>query len=216
MDPSVSGELERTRKQLLRFADDLRTLLDRERELREEAEQAHRALSGSYTAMARTLAETCEAEDGYTRGHLDRTCPYAMRLLARVAPEYSPRAEVGHGFRLHDIGKVGIPEAILNKPGPLTDERWATMRTHPLVGETIVEPRHFPGDAVTIVRSHHERRDGKDDPDGLAGEDTILPARVFVLADACDAMTTHRPSRKALPIALIQEREQRGDAVTLL
>lgn len=239
MDPSGADELERTRRQLVRFADDLRSMLSRERELRREAEDAYRTLQGSYTRMVRTLAETCEAKDPYTRGHLDRTYQYAMLLLARVAPEYRERAEIGYGFLLHDIGKVGIPEAVLNKPGPLTEDEWAIMRTHPIIGEEIVRPLEFLGDAVRIVRSHHERWDGDGYPEGLAGQDTFLPARVFMLADTFDAMTTDRPYRKALPIDvvleeidrhagtqfdpdlaaawidLVNERERRGDDVTL-
>jgi len=109
---------------------------------------------------------------------------------------------------LHDIGEVGIPEAILNKAGKLSDEEWAVMRTHPIIGETIVKPLHFLGDAVQIIRSHHERWDGQGYPHGLAGEDVFLPARIFMLADTFDAMTTDRPDRpdrKALPIDIVLE-----------
>ncbi len=205
MEPGRADELDAARQQLLRFADDLRIMLDRERGLRQEAETAYRALAGSYTAMVRTLAETCEAKDAYTRGHLDRTYQYATMLTAKVAPEYAERAEIGYGYLLHDIGKVGIPEAVLNKPAPLTDEEWAVMRTHPIIGENIVKPLHFLGDAVKIVRSHHERWDGHGYPEGLRGEETFLPARIFMLADTFDAMTTDRPYRKALPIEDVLE-----------
>ena len=239
MDPFEADDLERNRRQLLRFADDLRTMLDREQQLRQEAEDAYRTLSASYTSMVRTLAETCEAKDAYTRGHLDRTYQYAEMLTARVAPEYTQRAEIGYGFLLHDIGKVGIPEAVLNKPEPLTQEEWAVMRTHPIIGENIVKPLRFLGDAVKIVRSHHERWDGKGYCEGLKGEEIFLPARVFMLADTFDAMTTDRPYRKALPIdvvleeidlhagtqfdpdlaqawiEIVEERERHGNSVTL-
>ena len=200
MEVSSADELERTRRQLLRFAEDLSTVVDEERRQREEAEAAYRELSSSYASMVRTLAEVCEAKDGYTRSHLDRTFQYATLLTNRVAPEYSERAEIGYGFLLHDIGKIGIPEAVLNKPGPLTEEEWAVMRTHPLVGVNLVKPLRFLGDAVDIIRSHHERWDGKGYPEGLRGEQIFLPARIFMLADTFDAMTTDRPYRRAMPI----------------
>jgi HD-GYP domain-containing protein (c-di-GMP phosphodiesterase class II) len=239
MDTGGAEDLEGVRRQLLRFADDLRVMVERESSRRRELEDAYRALSSSYTAMVRTLAETCEAKDTYTRGHLDRSYQYATMLTQRVAPEYTQRAEIGYGYLLHDIGKVGIPEAVLNKPGRLTDEEWAVMRTHPIIGEAIVKPLQFLGDAVQIIRYHHERWDGRGYPHGLAGEDIFLPARIFMLADTFDAMTTDRPYRKALPIDvvleeidrnagtqfdpevarawidLVQERERAGSSVTM-
>jgi HD-GYP domain-containing protein (c-di-GMP phosphodiesterase class II) len=207
--PDDADELERTRRQLLLFAQDLQSLVEEERRQRREAEAAYRELSASYLSMVRTLAEVCEAKDGYTRGHLDRTYQYATLLTQRLAPEYATRAEIGYGYLLHDIGKVGIPESVLNKPGPLTDEEWAVMRTHPVIGETLVQPLRFLGDAVQIVRSHHERWDGRGYPEGLAGEDIFLPARIFMLADTFDAMTTDRPYRRAMSIDAALEEVER-------
>lgn len=200
MDTTGADALEQTRRQLLRLADDLRTSIDNERRAREEAESALRELSGAYASMVRTLAEVCEAKDTYTRSHLDRTYHYAMKLTTELAPEYAERAEIGYGFLLHDIGKVGIPESVLNKPGPLSDEEWAVMRTHPLIGVTLVEPLRFLGDAVQIIRSHHERWDGRGYPEGLKGEEIFLPARIFMMADTFDAMTTDRSYRRAMSI----------------
>jgi HD-GYP domain-containing protein (c-di-GMP phosphodiesterase class II) len=200
VDVSVSDELEHTREQLLLFAGDLQEMIARERLQRHEAEAAYRELSASYLSMVRTLAEVCEAKDHHTRSHLDRTYQYATLLTQRLAPEYNQRAEIGFGFLLHDIGKVGIPESVLNKPGPLTEEEWAVMRTHPLLGVELVKPLRFLGDAVGIIREHHERWDGKGYPSGLKGEEIFLPARIFMMADTFDAMTCDRPYRKALPI----------------
>lgn len=209
MDVGAADDLEVARRQLLLFADDLQVVVRRERRRREEAEEAYRELASSYLGMVRTLAEVCEAKDSYTRSHLDRTHQYAMMLTRRVAPQYAERAEIGFGFLLHDIGKVGIPEAILNKPGPLTDEERAVMRTHTVIGEQLVEPLRLLGDAVGIIRSHHERWDGKGYPEGLAGEEIYLPARIFMLSDAFDAMTTDRPYRKALPVEVALEEIER-------
>jgi HD-GYP domain-containing protein (c-di-GMP phosphodiesterase class II) len=205
VDTAGADDLEATRRQLLRFAEDLQTTVTRERQRREEADAAYRELSSSYLGMVRTLAEVCEAKDTYTRSHLDRTYQYALMLTRRVAPELAERAEIGFGYLLHDIGKVGIPEAILNKPSPLTDEEWEVMRTHPVIGVTLVQPLKLLGDAVGIIRSHHERWDGKGYPEGLAGEDIYLPARIFMMADCFDAMTTDRPYRKALPLHVALE-----------
>jgi HD-GYP domain-containing protein (c-di-GMP phosphodiesterase class II) len=209
MKPGAGDEIESVRRQLLVFAEDLQTIVGRERTRREEAEAAYRELSSSYLGMVRTLAEVCESKDTYTRSHLDRTYQYAMALTRRVAPEYAERAEIGYGFLLHDIGKIGIPDAVLNKPGKLTDEEWALMRTHPVIGVNIVKPLKLLGDAVGIIRWHHERWDGKGYPEGLKGDETYLPARIFMLADTFDAMTTDRPYRKALPIHVALEEIER-------
>ncbi len=200
MDVDGADELESLRDQLRVMSEDLQAVVGSERTQRREAEAAYRELSTSYTSMVRTLAEVCEAKDSYTRSHLDRTYQYASMLTARIAPEYSERAEIGYGFLLHDIGKVAIPEAILNKPGPLSEEEWAVMRTHPLLGVNLVKPLRFLGDAVGIIREHHERWDGKGYPGGLRGEEIFLPARIFMMADTFDAMTTDRPYRRAMPL----------------
>jgi HD-GYP domain-containing protein (c-di-GMP phosphodiesterase class II) len=206
MDAGRADDLDLVRRQLLVFAEDLQTIVTEERLRRQEAEAAYRELSSSYLSMVRTLADVCEAKDAYTRGHLDRTYQFAMALTRRLAPEYAERAEVGYGYLLHDIGKVGIPEAVLNKGGPLTEDEWSVMRTHPLIGVNLVKPLKLLGDAVGIIRSHHERWDGKGYPEGLKGEDIYLPARIFMMADTFDAMTTDRPYRRALPIHVALER----------
>ena len=200
MEPVRLDDLARAQQQLLVFAQELNEVITRERERREEAEAALRALQGSYLGMVRTLAFVCEAKDTYTRHHLDRTYQYALALAKRVAPEYAEDAAVGYGFLLHDIGKVGIPEGILNKPGPLDDDEWKIMRTHPLIGLQIVAPIKFLGQAVQVIRSHHERWDGRGYPEGLKGEETYLPARIFSVVDCFDAMTSDRPYRMGMPV----------------
>ena len=105
------------------------------------------------------------------------------------------------GFLLHDIGKVAVPDAILYKPGALTAEERALMARHPAVGAEIVGGIEFLAGAAEVVRSHHERWDGMGYPDGLAGEQIPLAARVFAVADVLDALTTDRPYRPAFPLA---------------
>ena len=109
-----------------------------------------------------------------------------------------PDAE--YGFLLHDAGKVGIPERILSKPGPLTAAEWRVMRTHPLIGYQMVSSIPFLKGAAEIVRYHHEMFDGSGYPEGLKAEEIPMPARVFSIVDAFDAMTTDRPYRAALPL----------------
>ncbi len=205
MNPAEASEMEAMQQQLLLFARDLQTIVGSERAQREDAESAYRELSQSYLAMVKTLAMVCEMKDNYTRHHLDRTYQYAIALTRRVAPELAQDAAVGYGFLLHDIGKVGIPDAILNKPGPLEEHEWRIMRTHPVIGMQLVQPIRFLGDAVQIVKSHHERWDGKGYPEGKAGEDVYLPARIFSVIDTFDAMTSDRPYRKGLPVHAAME-----------
>ena len=210
MDPSQVDDVDRMQRQLVVFAQELNETYARERARREEAEAALNELRHSYLSMVKTLALVCEMKDNYTRHHLDRTFQYAVALTRRAAPEFSSEAAVQYGFLLHDIGKVGIPDAILNKPGPLDDDEWKIMRTHPLIGLQLVAPIKFLGEAVQIIKSHHERWDGKGYPEGSAGDDTYLPARVFAIVDTFDAMTSDRPYRKGMPVHVAMEEIDRN------
>jgi HD-GYP domain-containing protein (c-di-GMP phosphodiesterase class II) len=107
--------------------------------------------------------------------------------------------DLAHGVLLHDIGKIGIPDAILLKPGPLTPEEWAIMRTHPEIGKRLIERIPFLRGAVPIVYSHHEKWDGSGYPCALRGEEIPLGARIFAVVDAFDAMTFDRPYSRAVP-----------------
>jgi HD-GYP domain-containing protein (c-di-GMP phosphodiesterase class II) len=147
-----------------------------------------------------------------TLGHLDRTQRIGMALTERVDPALAARPEVRWGFYLHDVGKAGIPDEVLLKPGPLSDDEWVVMRAHPEIGARLLAPiPEFQG-AIKIVRSHHERWDGTGYPSGTAGRKIPLAARIFAVADSFDAMTTDRPYRRALPLdfALDEIREGAG------
>jgi len=185
--------------QLIVFAREIGVLYSAERVRSKELQQALDEAREMYVATMRSLAQVVEAKDPTTRGHLDRTAHYGLALARRVDPVLADRREVIYGFFLHDIGKVGIPDSILCKTGPLNDLEWIVMRSHPHVGAKIVEPIPFMGEAVEIVRSHHERYDGSGYPLGLRGEEIPLGARIFAIADAFDAMTSDRPYRRALP-----------------
>ncbi|TML63226.1 MAG: HD-GYP domain-containing protein [Actinobacteria bacterium] len=186
-------------RQLLVFANDIGALYRREQARAQELEGALRTLKTQYLETVRTLAFVVEAKDAYTGQHLERCRVYGVALLDAlgVAADY-PDAEFG--FLLHDAGKVGIPERILNKPGPLTAAEWRVMRTHPLIGHQMLADIPFMRTAAEVVRSHHEMFDGSGYPEGLKGKDISLAARVFAVVDAFDAMTTDRPYRAALSL----------------
>jgi ribonuclease P protein subunit RPR2 len=184
--------------QLKIFAREIGVLYSAEKIRTRELERALETAREMYVATMRSLAHVVEAKDPTTRGHLDRTAHYGIALARLVDPELAERREVSYGFFLHDIGKVGIPESILRKAGPLTELEWIVMRSHPDQGARIMEPIPFMGEAVEIVRSHHERWDGRGYPRGLRGEDIPLAARIFAIADSFDAMTSDRPYRSAM------------------
>jgi HD-GYP domain-containing protein (c-di-GMP phosphodiesterase class II) len=184
--------------QLKVFAREIRVLYSAERVRTLELEHALESAREMYVATMKSLAHVVEAKDPTTRGHLDRTAHYGLALARRIDPALAERPEVAYGFFLHDIGKVGIPESILCKTGPLTELEWIVMRSHPNQGARIVEPIPLMGEAVEIVRSHHECFDGSGYPRGLRGEEIPLAARIFTIADSFDAMTSDRPYRSAL------------------
>jgi HD-GYP domain-containing protein (c-di-GMP phosphodiesterase class II) len=198
--PAPDTDLTVVHAQMVEFARELGELSSDERSRRPELERALEGVRALYVATMTSLAQVVEAKDSNTRGHLDRTQAYGLALARWIDPELAARPEVGFGFFLHDIGKVGIPERVLTKPGPLTDEEWAIMRAHPAIGADIVEPIRFLGDAVEIVRTHHEWFDGTGYPSGLRGDEIPLAARIFAIADSFDAMTSNRPYRRALPL----------------
>ncbi|MGQ9533347.1 MAG: HD domain-containing phosphohydrolase [Desulfotomaculales bacterium] len=149
----------------------------------------------------RTLAAALDARDPYTRGHSERVTAYALRLAEALGLPRGERELLERAGLLHDIGKIGIRDAVLLQPGPLDEEAWEQMRRHPVIGAEIVaqmEPRRLTEPVRLAVLHHHERWDGSGYPAGLAGEEIPLLARVIALADAFDAMTSDRPYRRAL------------------
>jgi len=196
MDP----EMPAVHEQLIVFARELGDLYRLERTRSAELEQVLASLQETYLATMKSLATVIEAKDQTTRGHLDRTQAYGLALARRIAPRLAEHPTIGYGFFLHDIGKVGIPEHILCKAGPLSVDEWTVMRNHPIIGAQIVAPIAFLADAVELIRHHHERFDGTGYPDGLAGEEIPLAARVFSVADSFDAMTSDRPYRDSIGV----------------
>lgn len=147
-----------------------------------------------------SLAEALEAKDFYTRGHSERVAKIAVNIAHKLKFDEREIESMRKGGLLHDIGKIGVKESILLKPGKLTDEEMAHIRTHPTRGYDICGPLKSLEPCLTIIRSHHERMDGQGYPDGLSGEAIPLAARITAVADAFDAMTTDRPYRKGMEI----------------
>jgi response regulator RpfG family c-di-GMP phosphodiesterase len=180
-------------EQLLLYARDLRHLLALERGQRTALEAAYRD-----TVVA--LASALEQKDTGTRAHSQRVQRYALDLASVLSPSMLDRPGPEYGFLLHDVGKIGIPDEVLRKPGPLTAGERRLMETHTIVGEQMLAGVSFlRGDAISVVRSHHERWDGSGYPDQMGGEEIPLGARIFAVADTLDAMTSNRPYRAALP-----------------
>jgi HD-GYP domain-containing protein (c-di-GMP phosphodiesterase class II) len=167
---------------------------------------AYGELRDTYDATLRALATALDTRDNETAGHAQRVTRLAVRLGQELGLSPAALLELERGAMLHDIGKIGVPDAILRKPGPLTDEEWALMRRHAAFGAAMLDGIPFLSDAVPLVRHHHERWDGRGYPDGLAGEAIPLGARIFAVADAFDAMTSDRPYRR--PMSLAQARAE--------
>jgi putative two-component system response regulator len=146
-----------------------------------------------------SLAAAVEAKDQYTQGHTDRAARLAMNLGQRLALSDEEINCLRIGGILHDVGKIGVPESILNKAGPLTAEEWKVMKTHPEVGFRICESLSKTlGHALEVVRHHHEKLDGSSYPDGLKGEQISMVSRIMAVVDIYDALITDRPYRKAM------------------
>lgn len=154
-----------------------------------------------------TLALAIEANDPYTRGHSERVSEYGVKLAKRLGLTEDQQDIIRNAGILHDIGKIGISETILQKPGPLTAKEIIAVQDHPAIGEKICKPLKSASALLTVIRHHQERYDGKGYPDHLQGEEIPIEARVISVVDAFDAMTSPRPYRPPL------SRRQASDAL---
>ncbi len=178
--------------QLLMYARDLGRIANVERAQRQLLQEAYRQ-----TATA--LADAVEARDRGTRLHAHRVQEYALALAQAVDPSLLQDPSLEYGFLLHDVGKIGIPDHILFKPGPLTEEERREVQSHTSIGAQILgDVALLRGAGLDVVRSHHERWDGAGYPNALSETDIPLSARVFAVCDTLDAMTSNRPYREAL------------------
>ena len=165
-----------------------------------EDEQRHvQQTSDLHLATIEALARAIDAKDQNTQTHIRRVQTYAARMAKAVGLSTSEIQCVKTAALLHDIGKLAVPEHILSKPGPLTQEEFQKIRIHPEVGAEIIAAVPFPYPVAPIILSHHERWDGKGYPQGLKGEQIPIGARILTIVDYFDAITTERPYHKALP-----------------
>jgi putative two-component system response regulator len=162
------------------------------------------------------LAKAAEAKDPFTLEHAERVADTASELARRIHLSPDVIQQIHVGALIHDVGKLAVPDDILNKPGPLTADEFDLVKTHTLVGAEIVSPLSSQGHLVAIVRNHHERYDGRGYPDALAGQAIPLTARIVAVCDAYDAMVNQRPYRPAMPFTaaikqLLAGREKQWD-----
>lgn len=162
-------------------------------ELRQAVEQVERAYMGTLEALTKAL----EMRDHETQGHSRRVVEYTLALAQRLAVGEDLLVPMIRGALLHDIGKIGIPDSILRKPGPLSEEEWAVMRTHPYIGFHMLKQIDFLATATPIILHHHEKFNGSGYPLGLSANDIPIGARIFAVADAYDAITSDRPYKTA-------------------
>jgi HD-GYP domain-containing protein (c-di-GMP phosphodiesterase class II) len=156
-------------------------------------------ISRGYSETLRALIAAVEARDAYTHGHSARVAELSVSIGLRLGLRPAALRTLAEGAYLHDVGKVGIPDHVLNKPGALTDDERAWIEEHPIVGTDIVGRAPSLRDALEVIRQHHERYDGTGYPDGLAGEEISLAARIVAVADVWDALTSDRAYRPAWP-----------------
>jgi response regulator RpfG family c-di-GMP phosphodiesterase len=156
-----------------------------------------RSLRKADEATLRSLAQAIELKDPYTRGHCDRVARYALMIAAALDLDERMRLDIEHGSWLHDCGKIGVPESILNYPGSLNEEELEIVRKHPVWGADVARQASLSETIVNIILYHHERFGGGGYPTGMAGTDIPLEARIVSVADTFDAITTNRPYLKA-------------------
>jgi len=173
-------------------------------------EKRSRQLKRMTVQVMQTLAGTIDAKDKYTNGHSIRVAEYSRMIASRLNMNLHDQENIYYIGLLHDIGKIGIPDEIINKTSRLTDEEYAVIKTHPVIGSEILEKMSELPEIALGARWHHERFDGKGYPDGLKGEDIPIIARIIGVADAYDAMTSKRSYRDVLPQEVVLSEIEKG------
>ena len=176
----------------------------------QEVTAQHEKLEKISRQIATTLSGAIDAKDTYTNGHSTRVAEYSREISRRAGFSEEVQDEIYMMGLLHDVGKIGIPDAIINKPAKLTDEEYSIIQKHPVTGAKILKNiTEFPK-LSTGARWQHERYDGKGYPDGIAGEEIPTEARIIAVADAYDAMSSRRSYRDVLPQAKVREEVEKG------
>jgi response regulator RpfG family c-di-GMP phosphodiesterase len=178
------------------------TLELRVQERTKEVKEKHAELRSGYLNTVRALAAAVDAKDSYTHGHSERVGIYSSRIAGELGCARGFIERIHLAGLIHDIGKIGIPDAIIGKPGKLTAEEYEQIKKHPGIGARILEPVSFLADIVPCIRHHHEWYDGSERgyPDRLRGKEIPYQSRIMLVADTIEAMTTDRPYRKGMPL----------------
>jgi len=155
-----------------------------------------RSLRPGDDAALHAIAQTIELRDPYTRGHCDRMAAFALKIAEAMNLPEGTRRAIKHGSWLHDCGKIGVPEAILNRPGKLSTADFEVIKKHPVWGADVGRQANLPEEVINIILHHHERFDGRGYPTGAKGTEIPLEARIVAVADIFDAMSTDRPYAK--------------------
>ena len=194
-----------TREQNFKLQDMNRNLEGKVRDRTRQLAEKNHELRTAYIQTIGALAEAVDAKDAYTRGHSERVGVYASRIARQMDLRKEMIENIYIAGLLHDVGKIGIPDAIITKPDRLDPEEYAMIQQHPEIGAKILEPVEFLRNVVPCVRHHHEWYDGsrRGYPDRLQGDSIPLPSRVILVADTVEAMTSDRPYRKALPLEVV-------------
>jgi putative two-component system response regulator len=172
------------------------------KEMLDSLRHAHQEIQQSYLQTIQALAQALDAKDPYTAGHSRRVSRFAYLLARRMGLDREKCEDIRDGALMHDIGKIGVPERVLLKPGRMTEEEIKLIQLHPVIGAQILEPVKPLRRYIPAVKYHHERWDGKGYPDGLRGEEIPIEARITLIADTFDAITSDRPYRAAKPLEL--------------
>lgn len=187
--------------------DDLESRVTELNQSNQRVERLYRLLQRDYQeemdnveTVLFSLARAIEAKDKYTEGHAERVSYYAVMIGRKMGLDESQVDVIRSAGIIHDIGKIGVPEGLLNKPGPLTPEEFEQVKLHPLIGEKICVPLNCLKGAINALRHHHEKINGKGYPDGLYGEEISIEARIMAVADIFDALYSDRPYRARLPM----------------
>jgi putative nucleotidyltransferase with HDIG domain len=194
-----------TREQNFKLQDMNRNLEGKVRDRTKQVAEKHQELRTAYIQTIRALAEAVDAKDAYTRGHSERVGVYASKITREMGHQKEFIERVYIAGLLHDVGKIGVRDAVITKPDRLTPEEYAEIKQHPSIGAKILEPVDFLADVAPCVRHHHEWYDGSDRgyPDRLSGDAIPLPSRIILVADTVEAMTSDRPYRQALPLDVV-------------
>jgi response regulator RpfG family c-di-GMP phosphodiesterase len=176
----------------------------------EELKAAKKKSEKEFLLSIQSLAVALEAKDRYTAGHSERVARFSVLIARKMGQSPAELEDLRNVALLHDIGKIGMADAVLNKPGALTDREFAILRDHPTIGAQILSPLSSFAPYILATKHHHERFDGRGYPDGLSGGDLPLAVWIIAIADAFDAMTSTRPYRKGKPISFAMQQLEMG------